>query len=153
MTTGFSKDSGGLPLLRGQSILQRGRILFMPANGTTDLPSSHSVKRTIDRLIELLRSKGIKIFARIDQAQAAKEVGLSMRPTELLLFGDPRSGTPLMNQSPSLAIDLPLKAVAWESEDGKVYLTFNTADYLIARHHLAGEPFKALEALFADAAE
>jgi len=58
----------------------------MPANGTTDLPSSHSVKRTIDRLIELLRPKGIKIFARIDQAQAAKEVGLSMRPTELLLF-------------------------------------------------------------------
>jgi len=76
-----------------------------------------------------------------------------MRPTELLIFGDPRTGTPLMNQYPSLAIDLPLKAVAWESEDSKVYLTFNTADYLIARHHLAGEPFKALEALFAKAAE
>ena len=125
----------------------------MPANGTTDLPSSRSVEGTIDRLEELLRSKGIKIFARIDQAAAAREVGLSMRPTELLIFGDPRTGTPLMNQYPSLAIDLPLKAVAWESEDSKVYLTFNTADYLIARHHLAGEPFKALEALFAKAAE
>jgi uncharacterized protein (DUF302 family) len=125
----------------------------MPANGTTDLPSSHSVKGTIDRLVELLRSKGIKIFARIDQAAAAREVGLSMRPTELLIFGDPRTGTPLMNQYPSLAIDLPLKAVAWESEEGKVYLTFNTADHLIARHHLAGEPFKAMETLFAKAAE
>ena len=125
----------------------------MAANGTTDLPSSRSVEGTIDRLEELLRSKGIKIFARIDQAAAAGEVGLPMRPTELLIFGDPRTGTPLMNQYPSLAIDLPLKAVAWESEDGKVYLTFNTADYLIARHHLAGEPFKALEALFAKAAE
>jgi uncharacterized protein (DUF302 family) len=125
----------------------------MAANGTTDLPSSRSVEGTIDRLEELLRSKEIKIFARIDQAAAASEVGLSMRPIELLIFGDPRTGTPLMNQYPSLAIDLPLKAVAWESEDGKVYLTFNTADYLIARHHLAGEPFKALEALFAKAAE
>jgi uncharacterized protein (DUF302 family) len=123
----------------------------MAANGTTDLFSNHSVGATIDRLEDLLRSKGIKVFARIDQAAAAKEVGLSMRPTELLIFGDPRTGTPLMNQYPSLAIDLPLKAVVWESEDGKVYLTFNTADYLITRHHLVGEPFKALEALFAKA--
>jgi uncharacterized protein (DUF302 family) len=96
----------------------------MAANGTADLLSSHSVEGTIDRLDELLRAKGIRRFARIDQAQAAKEVGLSMRPTELLIFGDPRTGTPLMNQYSSLAIDLPLKAVAWESEDGKVYLTF-----------------------------
>ena len=125
----------------------------MAANGTTDLLSSRSVEGTIDRLEELLRSKGNKIFARIDQAAAAAEVGLSMRPTQLLIFGDPCAGTPLMNQYPSLAIDLPLKAVAWESEDGRVYLTFNTADYLIARHHLAGEPFKAMEALFAKATE
>jgi uncharacterized protein (DUF302 family) len=125
----------------------------MAANGTADLSSSHSVETTIDRLEEVLRSKGIKVFARIDQAAAAKEVGLSMRPTELLIFGDPRTGTPLMNQYPSLAIDLPLKAVAWESEDGKVYLTFNTADYLITRHHLVGEPFKSLEALFAKVVE
>ena len=125
----------------------------MAANGTTDLLSSRSVEGTIDRLEELLRSKGNKIFARIDLAAVATEVGLSMRPTQLLIFGDPRAGTPLMNQYPSLAIDLPLKAVAWESEDGRVYLTFNTADYLIARHHLAGEPFKAMEALFAKATE
>jgi uncharacterized protein (DUF302 family) len=124
----------------------------MPANGTSDLASSHSVSETIGRLEDLLRSNGIKIFARIDQAAEAKNVGLSLRPTELLIFGDPRTGTPLMSQYPSLALDLPLKAVAWESEEGKVYLTFNTADYLIARHHLAGEPFKALEHLFAKAA-
>jgi uncharacterized protein (DUF302 family) len=124
----------------------------MAANGTIDLLCSRSVAETIDGLEVLLRSKGVKIFSRIDQAAEAKEVGLLMRPTELLIFGDPRTGTPLMNQYPSLAIDLPLKAVAWESEEGKVYLTFNSAEYLIARHHLAGEPFKALEVLLARAA-
>jgi uncharacterized protein (DUF302 family) len=120
----------------------------MPANGINDLLSRHSVRETIDRLQELLKSKGIKIFARFDQAGEARAVGLSMGPTELLIFGDPKTGTPLMNQYPSLTIDLPLKAVAWESEEGKVYLSFNTADYLIERHHLVGEPLKALEAFF-----
>ena len=98
-------------------------------------------------------SKGMKIFARFDQAAEAQAVGLSMRPTELLIFGDPKTGTPLMNEYPSLSIDLPLKAVAWESADGKVYLSFNSADFLIERHHLKGEPFKALETLFARAVE
>jgi uncharacterized protein (DUF302 family) len=74
-----------------------------------------------------------------------------MHPTELLLFGDPKSGSPLMNEYRSLAIDLPLKAVAWESEEGKFYLTFNSAEYLSERHQLAGEPFKAIETLLARA--
>jgi len=121
--------------------------------GLKTIQSHHSVHETIDRLEELLKSKGIKIFARFDQASEAQAVGLSMRPTELLIFGDPKTGTPLMNEYPSLAIDLPLKAVAWESADGKVYLSFNSADFLIERHHLAGEPFKPLEALIARAAE
>jgi uncharacterized protein (DUF302 family) len=120
----------------------------MPANGINNLASRYSVRETIDRLQEVLESKGIKIFARFDQAAEAWAVGLSMHPTELLLFGDPKTGTPLMNQYPSLAVDLPLKAVAWESEEGNVYLSFNTTNYLIERHHLLGEPFKALEALF-----
>jgi uncharacterized protein (DUF302 family) len=125
----------------------------MTALGLRTLPSHYSVHETVDRLEGLLKSKGIKIFARIDQAAEAQAVGLSMRPTELLIFGDPKSGTPLMNEYPSLAIDLPFKTVAWESADAKVYLSFNSAEYLIERHHLAGEPFKALEALSARAVE
>jgi uncharacterized protein (DUF302 family) len=117
------------------------------------IPSRYSVRETIDRLENLLKSKGMKIFARFDQAAEAQTVGLSMRPTELLMFGDPKTGTPLMNEYPLLSIDLPLKAVAWESADGKVYLSFNSADFLIERHHLKGESFKALEALFAQALE
>jgi uncharacterized protein (DUF302 family) len=103
-------------------------------------------------LEDLLRSKGIKIFARLDQAAEAQAVGISMRPMELLIFGDPRTGSPLMIEYPSLAIDLPLKALAWESEDRKVYLSFNSTEYLIERHQLAWEPFKAVEALFEVAA-
>jgi uncharacterized protein (DUF302 family) len=74
-----------------------------------------------------------------------------MRPMELLIFGDPKTGSPLMNQYPSLAIDLPLKALAWEAEDGKVYLSFNSSEYLAERHRLAGEPFKPVEGLLARA--
>jgi uncharacterized protein (DUF302 family) len=125
--------------------------MAIPAPKT--IPSRYSVRETTDRLENLLKSKGMKIFARFDQAAEAQAVGLSMRPTELLMFGDPKTGTPLMNEYPSLSIDLPLKAVAWESADGKVYLSFNSADFLIERHQLKGEPFKTLEALFARAVE
>lgn len=125
--------------------------MAIPAPKT--IPSRYSVRETTNRLENLLKSKGMKIFARFDQAAEAQAVGLSMRPTELLMFGDPKTGTPLMNEYPSLSIDLPLKAVAWESADGKVYLSFNSADFLIERHQLKGEPFKALEALFARAVE
>ena len=116
------------------------------------LESPYSVHQTIDRLEELLRAKGIKIFARLDQAAEALAVGISMRPMELLIFGDPKTGSPLMIKYPSLAIDLPLKALAWESEEKKVYLSFNSAEHYIERHHVAGEPFKAVEGLFARAA-
>jgi len=124
----------------------------MAAHGLKDLESQYPVHETIDRLEELLRSKGIKVFARLDQAAEALAVGISMRPMELLVFGDPKTGSPLMNQYPSLAIDLPLKALAWESEEKKVYLSFNTTEYLVERHHLAGEPFKPVEVLLARAA-
>jgi uncharacterized protein (DUF302 family) len=123
----------------------------MATHGFKTLESRYSVHETIDRLEDLLKSKGIKVFARFDQAAEAQAVGLPMRATELLIFGDPKSGTPLMNDYPSLAIDLPLKALAWQSAEGEVCLGFNSAEYLIERHHLAGEPFKAIEALFARA--
>ena len=123
----------------------------MPEKGVKSLESRYPVHETIDALEKLLQSKGIKIFARLDQAAEAEAVGIAMRPMELLIFGDPKTGSPLMNQYPSLAIDLPLKALAWEAEDGKVYLSFNSSEYLAERHHLAGEPFKPVEGLLARA--
>jgi uncharacterized protein (DUF302 family) len=125
----------------------------MPEKGVKNLESRYPVHETIDALEKLLRSKGIKIFARFDQAAEAEAVGIAMRPMELLIFGDPKTGSPLMNQYPSLAIDLPLKALAWEAEDGKVYLSFNSSEYLAERHHLAGEPFKPVEGLLARAVQ
>jgi uncharacterized protein (DUF302 family) len=124
----------------------------MAAPGLKNLESRYSVHETIDRLVDLLGSKGLKMFARLDQAAEAQAVGISMRPMELLIFGDPKTGSPLMNDHPSLAIDLPLKALAWESEEKKVYLSFNTTEYLVERHHLEGEPFKPVETLFAHTA-
>ncbi|HVM60120.1 MAG TPA: DUF302 domain-containing protein [Verrucomicrobiae bacterium] len=125
----------------------------MSAAGAVDIPSKYSVPETIDRLSSLLQSKGVKIFVRIDQAAEARAVGLSMPDTQLLIFGDPRAGTPLMKQHPSLALDLPLKALAWESADGKVWLSYNSPDFLMQRHHLDSPPFRALEAIFAAAAQ
>jgi uncharacterized protein (DUF302 family) len=105
------------------------------------------VLETADRLEELLRAKGLKIFARIDQAAEARAFGLSLRPTVLLIFGDPRSGTPLMERYPSLALDLPLKALVWESADGKVWLSYNTPEFLQHRHGMEAPPFAALAPL------
>ena len=123
----------------------------METNGLKSLESRYSVSETIDRLEDLLRAKEIKIFIRLDQAAEAQAAGIAMRPMELLIFGDPKSGSPLMVEYPSLAIDLPLKALAWESKEEKVFLSFNSTAYLVERHHLTGEPFKAMETLFARA--
>ena len=118
-----------------------------------DLPSKYSVVETIDRLEAMLKSKGIKIFARIDQAAEARAVDLFLRPTVLLIFGDARAGTPLMDKYPSLSLDLPLKALAWESAEGKVWLSYNTPEYLMERHHLDTPPFKAVEQLIGKAVQ
>jgi uncharacterized protein (DUF302 family) len=123
----------------------------MAAKGVIDLPSPYPVKETIDRLEILLESKGARIFFRIDQRAEAVKVGLEMRPTELLVFGDPKTGTPLMNAFPSLALDLPLKALSWESVDGQVWLSYNAPEYLAERHHLDKAPFKAVELLIKEA--
>ena len=110
-------------------------------DGIVSRISPYSVAETLDRLEAALRGKGVKIFARIDQKAEAEQAGLTMRPTQLLIFGDPRSGTPLMNAHPSLALDLPLKALAWEAEDSLVWLSYNSPAYLKARHALPQEPF------------
>ncbi len=123
----------------------------MKAEGVIDLPSPYPVAETADRAQNFLLGKGMKIFARIDQAAEAASVGLSLRPTILLLFGNPKAGTPLMEQYPSLAIDLPLKALIWESSEKKVYLSLVSPDYLQRRHHLPMTPFAQIPELLAAA--
>ncbi|MEO6054519.1 MAG: DUF302 domain-containing protein [Chthoniobacterales bacterium] len=125
----------------------------MTAEGIINLSSKYPVTETANRLEAVLHSKGIKIFLRIDQAEEADSVGLSMRPTELLIFGDPKAGTPLMNAYPTLAMDLPLKALIWESEDGATWLSYNSPEFFQQRHHLDILPFSALGALFQEATE
>ncbi|GAB4372028.1 MAG: DUF302 domain-containing protein [Deltaproteobacteria bacterium] len=106
--------------------------------GLVTRPSPHSVAKTIDRLEQVVTSKGMTVFARIDHAEAARKAGLSMPPAVVLLFGNPKGGTPLMKASPTVAIDLPIKALVWEDAKGKVWLSYNTAAYLKERHGLRG---------------
>jgi uncharacterized protein (DUF302 family) len=106
----------------------------MNVNGLTTVPSAHSVKDTIDRLESEVKSKGMTVFARIDHAAGAKDVGLPLRPTELLIFGNAKAGTPLMQAAQTIGIDLPLKALAWEAADGKVWLSRNEPAWLADRH-------------------
>ena len=108
----------------------------------------------MDRLEALLKAKGVRIFVRIDQQREARQVRLEMRPTELLLFGNPKGGTPVMNAAPSAALDLPLKALAWEDSEGHVWLSTNSARYLQQRHHLSDDliqPIAASEPLLREA--
>lgn len=105
-------------------------------NGIIDKPSSQSVDETVERLKRILQSKGVTLFAFIDHSGEAEKVGMSMRPTKLLIFGSPKAGTPLMLAAPSVAIDLPLKILVWEDAQGKVWVSYNRPDYLRERHAL-----------------
>jgi uncharacterized protein (DUF302 family) len=102
-------------------------------------PSKYSVPETIDRIEKAVTAKGMQIFARIDHGGEAKKVGLAMRPTLLLVFGNPKGGTALMVAKPTAAIDLPMKALAWEDEDGKVWLAYNSPELLHERHGVSAE--------------
>jgi uncharacterized protein (DUF302 family) len=102
------------------------------ATGIIDVSSRYSVPETLTRLRAIL--KVITVFALIDHSGEAQKVGLTMRPTQLLIFGSPKGGTPLMVAAPRVAIDLPLKALAWEDEQGKVWLSYNSPEYLQERH-------------------
>ncbi len=116
-------------------------------NGIVSKPSKYSVPETLLRLENVVKSKGLTVFARIDHSGEAERVGLKMRPTQLLIFGNPKTGTPLMIASPSMAIDLPLKALAWEDASGKVWLSYNDPAYLKQRHALEDESMKTLAAI------
>ena len=105
-------------------------------NGIIDVPSHHSVEETVDRLKGILQSKGITLFALVDHSGEAEKVGMKMLPTKLLIFGNPKGGTPLMLAAPSAAIDLPLKILVWQDAQGKVWLSYNSPEYLKQRHDL-----------------
>jgi uncharacterized protein (DUF302 family) len=105
-------------------------------NGIVDIPSNHSVDETVERVKNILQSKGITLFAVIDHSGEAEKVGMRMPPTKLLIFGNPTAGTPLMLASPSAAIDLPLNILVWQDGEGKVWLSYNSSEYLQQRHGL-----------------
>ena len=107
--------------------------------GLVTLPSAHGATETVERLKGLLAQKGIEVFAHIDHAAGATSVGLPLRPTQVLIFGNPRAGTPLLVASPRVGLDLPLKALAWEDADGAVMVSLNAPEYLEARHELPHE--------------
>lgn len=117
-------------------------IAMNATNGIISQPSPYSVTETMNRLEAVLQVKGITIFARIDQQAEAEKVELSLRPTQLLLFGNPKAGTPLMVAEPTIALDLPLKVLAWEAADGKVWLSYNDPTYLKQRFSLSDELVK-----------
>jgi uncharacterized protein (DUF302 family) len=111
------------------------------------LPSAHGATETVARLKALLAKKGIEVFAHIDHAAAASKVGLSLRPTQVLIFGNPKAGTPLMQSRQTIGLDLPLRALVWEDESGKVWLSYRRVGELARQHRVAGrdEAVKALD--------
>jgi uncharacterized protein (DUF302 family) len=113
-------------------------------NGLLQVPSRYSVDETVQRLQSAFAAKGLQVFALIDHSGEAAKVGLKMRPTKVLIFGSPKGGTPLMVAAPSLAIDLPMKALVAEDESGKVWLTYNSPEYLKERHTVPDELIKNL---------
>ena len=120
---------------------------FMPAkpdDGIVTILSHHSVDETVETVTRTLEAKGVKLFALVDHSGEAEKAGLKMRPTRLLIFGNPKAGTPLMVAVPSIAIDLPMKLLIAEDAEGKVWISYNAPAYIQARHHLPPQLFQAL---------
>jgi uncharacterized protein (DUF302 family) len=111
------------------------------------LPSAHDAPETVERLKALLAQKGIEVFAQIDHAAGARTVGLPLRPTQVLIFGNPKAGTPLMQARQTIGLDLPLRALVWEDEAGKVWLTYHRVADLARQHQVTGrdETIKVLD--------
>ncbi len=108
----------------------------MANNGIVSKSSKHSVDETLAKLQAILKAKEVAVFALIDHSGEAKKVGMEMHPTKLLIFGNPKGGTPLMLAAPTIAIDLPLKILIWEDDMGKVWISYNSPEYLAQRHGL-----------------
>lgn len=129
-------------------------VLFSPAwifgqenNGLITITSSFSVKETTDSFIEIVTSKGLTVFARIDHADNANKQGFMLRPMELVIFGNPRAGTPLMQDNQISGIDLPLKVLVWEDEKGKVWITYNDPEWIASRHSLSDETASVIKSM------
>ncbi len=116
----------------------------MAARGLVTIQSSYGPKDTMDGLEAEVKAKGMTVFARIDHAAGAAGMGLSLRPTELLIFGNAKGGTPLMQSVQTIGIDLPLKALVWQDASGKTWLSYNDPAWLAARHGLSGEAAAAV---------
>ncbi|HXZ31057.1 MAG TPA: DUF302 domain-containing protein [Terriglobales bacterium] len=142
-----------------QSFLTSNQEAYMAAmtdNGIINRLSAHSVDETVEKLKGILQAKGVTLFALVDHSGEAAKVGMKMRPTKLLIFGSPKAGTPLMLTAPSIAIDLPLKILVWEDEQGKVWASYNSSAYLQRRHGLPQpllENIAVVETLAAKAGE
>jgi uncharacterized protein (DUF302 family) len=121
----------------------------MAADGLTSVISSFGPKETMDRLEAEIKAKGMTVFARIDHAAGAAAVGLPLRPTELLIFGNAKGGTLLMQSMQTIGIDLPLKALVWQDGSGKTWLSYNDPGWLAKRHGLGHEADAAVRAIAA----
>jgi uncharacterized protein (DUF302 family) len=119
----------------------------MAADGLTTLPSTFGAKETMDRLEAEIKASGMTVFARIDHAAGAAQVGLSLRPTEVLIFGNAKAGTPLMQSNQSIGIDLPLKVLVWEDASGKAWLSYNEPSWLAKRHGLGAQSQPTVEGM------
>jgi uncharacterized protein (DUF302 family) len=125
-------------------------------SGLINVPSKHSVEETVEKLKSILQGKGITLFSLIDHSGEAEKAGMKMRPTKVLIFGNPKAGTPVMLAAPSSAIDLPLKILIWEDAQGKAWVTYNSPAYLQERHHIPAEllpSISVIETLAKKAAE
>jgi len=129
----------GLAIVAGLVFFDHETAHMSADSGIVMVPSHRSVDQTVDTIEGMLKAKGIKLFALVDHSGEAQAAGLEMRPTKLLIFGNPKSGTPLMVAAPSIAIDLPLKLLVSEDANGKVWISYNSPAYLQARHNLPKE--------------
>ena len=115
--------------------------------GFVSVGSRHSVEETMAKIQDLLRTKGVKLFTVIDHSGEAERAGIEMRPTKLVIFGNPKAGTPLMLASPTVAIDLPLKLLVWQDASGRVWISYNSLEYLAKRHELRGDLMKSISVI------
>jgi uncharacterized protein (DUF302 family) len=129
-----------LPVAIGAALADQEKSMTSNArNGIITITAPHTVDQTVAELEEILKAKGVKLFTIIDHSGEAEKAGLEMRPTKLLIFGNPKAGTPLMIASPSIALDLPLKILVAEDAEGKVRISYNSPAYLQERHVLPPE--------------
>jgi uncharacterized protein (DUF302 family) len=119
----------------------------MAADGLTTVPSQFGPKETVSRLEAEITSRGMTVFAHIDHAAGAEQVSLALRPTELVIFGSAKGGTPLMQDKQTAGIDLPLKALVWEDADGKTWLSYNEPDWVARRHGLHADTGRTTDVL------